>query len=108
MTLVLSTQPSFIHNAHTQSLVAMVVHYASRIAERGECLHVSVEEDQARELLVCGVLLTWLLAPVVLGYAVWWSDILMVIDVDTYFMHNIGHFSYCCLCEFSKLISQMC
>ena len=44
----------------------MVVHYASRIAERGECLHVSVEEEQAREVLVCGVLLTWLLAPVVL------------------------------------------
>ena len=31
-----------------------------------ECLRVSVEEEQARELLVCGVLLTWLLAPVVL------------------------------------------
>ena len=44
----------------------MVVDYASRIAERCECLRVSVEEDQARELLVCGVLLTWLLAPVVL------------------------------------------
>ena len=66
MTLVLSTQPSFIHNAHTQSLVAMVVDNASCIAERGECLRVSVEEEQARELLVCGVLLTWLLAPVVL------------------------------------------
>ena len=44
----------------------MVVDYASRIAVCGECLRVSVEEDQARELLVCGVLLTWLLAPVVL------------------------------------------
>ena len=44
----------------------MVVHYASRIAVGGECLRVSVEEEQARELLVCGVLLTWLLAPVVL------------------------------------------
>ena len=44
----------------------MVVDYASRIAERGECLNVFVEEDQALELLVCGVLLTWLLAPVVL------------------------------------------
>ena len=44
----------------------MIVNYASRIAERrgGECLRVSVEEEQARELLVCGVLLTWLLAPV--------------------------------------------
>ena len=31
-----------------------------------ECLRVSVEEDQARELLVCGELLTLLLAPVVL------------------------------------------
>ena len=44
----------------------MVVDNASRIAEHGECLRVSVEEEQARELLVCGVLLTWLLAPVVL------------------------------------------
>ena len=45
----------------------MVVDNASRIAEYGgECLRVSVEEEQARELLVCGVLLTWLLAPVVL------------------------------------------
>ena len=45
----------------------MVVDNASRIAGRGgECLRVSVEEDEARELLVCGVLLTWLLAPVVL------------------------------------------
>ena len=44
----------------------MVVDNASRIAVCGECLHVSVEEEQARELLVCGVLLTWLLAPVVL------------------------------------------
>ena len=44
----------------------MVVDNAPRIAERGECLRVSVEEDQARKLLVCGVLLTWLLAPVVL------------------------------------------
>ena len=44
----------------------MVVHYASRVAEPGECLRVSVGEEQARELLVCGVLLTWLLAPVVL------------------------------------------
>ena len=44
----------------------MVVHYAPRIAGRGECLRVSMEEDQARELLVCGVLLTWLLAPIVL------------------------------------------
>ena len=43
-----------------------MVDNTSRIAERGECLRVSVEEDQARELLVCGVLLTWLLAPVVL------------------------------------------
>jgi hypothetical protein len=42
----------------------MVVDNASRIAVSGECLRVSVEEDQARELLVCGVLLTWLLAPV--------------------------------------------
>ena len=45
----------------------MVVDNASHIAElRGECLRVSVEEEQARELLVCGVLLTWLHAPVVL------------------------------------------
>ena len=44
----------------------MVVDYAFRIAGSGECLRVSVEEEQARELLVCGVLLTWLLAPVVL------------------------------------------
>ena len=44
----------------------MVVDNASRIAERGEYLRVSVEKEQARELLVCGVLLTWLLAPVVL------------------------------------------
>ena len=44
----------------------MVVDNASRIAVYGECLRVSVEEEQARELLVCGVLLTWLLAPVVL------------------------------------------
>ena len=44
----------------------MVVDNASRNAERGECLRVSVEEDQARELRVCCVLLTWLLAPVVL------------------------------------------
>ena len=48
----------------------MVVDNASRIAVWGtlcgECLRVSVEEDQARELLVCGVLLTWMLAPVVL------------------------------------------
>ena len=44
----------------------MVVDYASRIAVWGECLRVSVEEEQARELLVCGVLLTLLLAPVVL------------------------------------------
>ena len=44
----------------------MVVDNASRIAERGECLRVPVEEEQAHELLVCGVLLTWLLAPVVL------------------------------------------
>ena len=45
----------------------MVVDYASRIAvQRGEFWRVSVEEDQARELLVCYVLLTWLLAPVVL------------------------------------------
>jgi hypothetical protein len=44
----------------------MVVDNASRISVGGECLRVSVEEDQARELLVCGVLLTWLLAPVVL------------------------------------------
>ena len=44
----------------------MVVDNASRIAVGGECLRVSVEEEQASELLVCGVLLTWLLAPVVL------------------------------------------
>ena len=45
----------------------MVVDNASRIAVwGGECLRVSLEEDQARELLVCGVLLTWLLAPVML------------------------------------------
>ena len=45
----------------------MVVDNASRIAVCGECLRVSVEEEQARDLLlVCGVLLTWLLAPVVL------------------------------------------
>ena len=45
----------------------MVVDNASRIAGHdGECLRVSVEEEQARELLVCDVLLTWLLAPVVL------------------------------------------
>ena len=44
----------------------MAVDNASRIAGHGECLRVSVEEEQARELLVCGVLLTWLLAPVVL------------------------------------------
>ena len=42
----------------------MVIDNASRIAVCGECLRVSVEEDQARELLVCGKLLTWLLAPV--------------------------------------------
>ena len=35
----------------------MVVDNASRIAASGECLRVSVEEEQARELLVCGVLL---------------------------------------------------
>ena len=86
----------------------MVVDYASRIAVGGECMCVSVEEEQARELLVCGVLLTSLLAHVILRYAVWWSDILKFIDVDTYFMHNIGHFSYCWLCKFSKLISHMC
>ena len=44
----------------------MVVDNTSRIAVFGECMCVSVEEEQARELLVCGVLLTWLLAPVVL------------------------------------------
>ena len=44
----------------------MVVDNASRIAVGGECFRVSVEEEQARELLICGVLLTWLLAPVVL------------------------------------------
>ena len=33
---LLSTQPSFIHNSHTQSLVAMVVDNASRIAVGGE------------------------------------------------------------------------
>ena len=45
----------------------MVVDNASRIAlPGGECLRVSVEEDHSHELLVCGVLLTWLLAPVVL------------------------------------------
>ena len=44
----------------------MVVDNASRNEALGECLRVSVEEEQARELLVCGVLLTWLLAPVVL------------------------------------------
>ena len=45
----------------------MVVDNTSRIAVfGGECLRVTVEEDQAREVLVCGVLLTWLLAPVVL------------------------------------------
>ena len=57
------------YTIHTlnQSLVAMVVDNAPRIAlPGGECLRVSVEEEQARELLVCGVLLTWLLAPVVL------------------------------------------
>ena len=57
----------------------MVVDYASRIAVGGECLHVSVEEEQARDLfLVCGVLLTWLLAPVVLdmqyGGAIYSTD----------------------------------
>ena len=66
MTLVVNS--IIVHSIHTlnHSLVAMVVDNASRIAGCGECLRVSVEEEQARELLVCGVLLTWLFEPVVL------------------------------------------
>ena len=47
--------------AHTTTIFTHALQYPV-----SECLRVSVEEDQARELLLCGVLLTWLLAPVVL------------------------------------------
>ena len=66
MVVIVVENRSFAHSTTTHTHNHCFLWRLPHCQAVSECLRVSEEEDQARELLVCGVLLTWLLAPVVL------------------------------------------